>query len=519
MSAFGLGVNWRTRLVTGAVALSFFVSACGDDDEEVASGCLDETPPAVSDGFSEPEVRTSENGVLETTLKGSYGEVEIDGETVETMNFEGSVPAPTLAVCPGDKLIVHFENDLGDTPASWNRSEAEKLPGEHDLPQHEGQLSNLHTHGFHVSPKGNSDNVLLSFKPGEDFTYEYEIPEDHPPGMYWYHPHRHGFVEPQIYAGMYGAIYVQGGLDETEGIEQFPTRTMEIMSMQVEDGAVVPVQVSKTQKSPYYLNGQLEPDLEIGPGEIQRWRILNADDNAIVNLELEGHEFYVLANDGNTLTSVSPQRNLLMGPGERREVLVQGGEDGSYQLKSLEFSQFQGGSVPESTVATLDVTGDEVDDELPADPLLSDQEDLRTAKVDQEHRIVYSEEPLPGGLTEFQINGRPFNPDVVNETMKLGEVNQWLLINATSEWHTFHIHINDFQVTAYKPGNIKDVSQFRPQDVFSRDIDPEDTVKMPPGSGIVMRTRPTDFTGKFVFHCHMVNHEDRGMMGIVRVVE
>ncbi len=199
-------------------------------------------------------------------------------------------------------------------------------------------------------------------------------------------------------------------------------------------------------------------------------------------------------------------------------MLVQRGVDGSYQLKSLEVPQFQGGSVPESTVATLDVTGDEVDDELPADPLLSDQEDLRTAKVDQEHRIV-SRRALPGGATEFQINGRPFNPDVVNETMKLGEVNQWLLINATSEWHTFHIHINDFQVTAYKPGNIKDVSQSRPQDVLSRDIDPDDTIKMPPGIGIVMRTRPTDFTGKFVFHCHMVNHEDRGMMGIVRVVE
>ena len=298
----------------GVLVLAAWLAACGGGDGQVASGCPDKSPQvAASDGLPEPEVRTSENGLLETTLNASYGPVSIDGKQVDTMNFEGSVPGPTLVVCPGDKMIVHFENDLGDTPATWNRSEAPRLPHEMDLPQHQGQLSNLHTHGFHVSPRGNGDNVLLSFKPGEDFTYEYEIPDDHPPGLYWYHPHRHGFVEPQVYAGLYGAMYVQGGLDVTPGIEEFPTRTLEIMSMQVGGGKVVPVQNSETNLSPYYLNGELEPEMDLAPGAIQRWRILNADDNAIVNLELQGHTFYVLANDGNTLSKISPQGNLLLG--------------------------------------------------------------------------------------------------------------------------------------------------------------------------------------------------------------
>lgn len=115
----------------------------------------------------------------------SVSPVEIDGERVVTMNYEDSFPGPTLVICAGDKMVVHFENDLP-------------------------QVTNLHTHGFHVSPSGNHDNVYLDLQPGERFTYEYEIPRDHPAGSYWYHPHRHMFVAPQIFAGLSGAIVHEG---------------------------------------------------------------------------------------------------------------------------------------------------------------------------------------------------------------------------------------------------------------------------------------------------------------------
>lgn len=501
-------------------ALATAIVACGDDDSDsVASACPPDPPNTIADGFPEPPVRTSEDGVLETTLRASYGSVTLDGEEYETMNFEGTVPGPTLAICAGDTLVVHYENDLGDTPEGWLGGISPEAH-EHGAPPEEGQLINLHTHGFHVSPEGNSDNVFLDIPPGDEVTYEYEIPEDHPPGLLWYHPHRHGYSEPQVYAGLVGAIVMQGGLDGAPEIRDIPTRTMVITSTQLGNGKIVPVQKSLTEKSPYFVNGELEPEVRIRPGEVQRWRILNANDNAIVDMRLHGHTFFVLANDGNTLTEVSPRTRLLIGPGERREVLVQGGPGGSYELESLPFSQFQGGGVPSSTIATLISSGERVDDTLPEGTLPTNEwEDLRDAEVDQRHEIVYTEEEVKPGQFEFLLNDKPFDSSRIDETMKLGEVNEWVLTNDTTEWHTFHIHVNDFQVTAYDYKRVPDVSSARPQDVPSRDIDPEDTVKLPPGGTVTMRTRPTDYTGKFVFHCHMLFHEDRGMMGVVRVTD
>jgi FtsP/CotA-like multicopper oxidase with cupredoxin domain len=512
----------RGRLAAVTIAaLGLGVAGCSDDGDETVANCPAEERPTIDDGFPEPPVRSSEDGVLETTLRGSYGPVTLDGDEYETMNYEGSVPGPTLAVCPGDRLVISHENDLGDTPKSWKGA----IPPEaHEHgetgPADAGQLTNLHTHGFHVSPDGVSDNVFLEQAPGEEQTYEYEIPDDHPPGMLWYHPHRHGYVEPQVYAGMLGVLDVRGGLDDAPEIRDIPTRTMVITSTQLGNGKVVPVQKSETPKSPYFLNGELEPEIPIQPGEVQRWRILNGNDNAIVDMKLHGHELYVLANDGNTLTEVSPQKKLLIGPGERREVLVQGGEEGRYELESLPFAQFQHGDLDGSTIATLTSEGEPVDDELPSGELPTNEwEDLRDAEVEERHRLVYSEKEVAPGEFEFLINGKIFDPERIDETMELGEVNEWVLKNATEEWHTFHIHINDFQVTGYKQPRVPDVSIDRPQDVNRRDIDPEDTVKMPPGSTVKLRTRPTDFTGKFVFHCHMLFHEDRGMMGTVTVTE
>ncbi|HEX6115803.1 MAG TPA: multicopper oxidase family protein [Solirubrobacterales bacterium] len=517
-------MSWARLAASATAALAIGAAGCGGDDGDdtsrsAAADCPADARPTIDDGFPEPPVRSSEDGVLETTLRASYGPVELDGDEYETMNYEGSVPGPTLAVCPGDRLVVNYVNDLGDTPASWDGGVAPEAH-EHGEGGGHGQLINLHTHGFHVSPDGNSDNVFLEQAPGEEQTYEYDIPEDHPPGMLWYHPHRHGYSEPQVYAGLLGVIDMRGGLDVAPEIRDIPTRTMVITSTQLGDGEVVPVQKSETEKSPYFVNGELEPEIPIRPGQVQRWRILNGNDNAIVNMRLHGHTLYVLANDGNTLTEVSPQEKLLIGPGERREVLVQGGEEGAYELESLPFSQFQHGRLAGSTIATMTAAGEPVDDELPLGELPADEwEDLRDAEVDQRHKIVYTEEEVAPGQFEFLINGKTFSPDRIDQTMRLGEVNEWVLVNGSEEWHTFHIHVNDFQVTDYEAKAVPDVSTGRPQDVPEGDIDPEDTVKMPPGGKVTMRTRPTDYTGKFVFHCHMLFHEDRGMMGTVTVTD
>ncbi|MGH2350884.1 MAG: multicopper oxidase domain-containing protein, partial [Chloroflexota bacterium] len=138
------GSGLRTPRVAGlalvGAALAAAISACGSSSTEVA-GCIPDPPPSLTESPSTPDVRVSEDGVLETTLRASYSPVTLDGKQYETMNFEGSVPGPTLVVCPGDKLIVHFENDLGDTPQVWQAGAA----NEHGVPHGKGQITNLHT--------------------------------------------------------------------------------------------------------------------------------------------------------------------------------------------------------------------------------------------------------------------------------------------------------------------------------------------------------------------------------------
>ena len=509
------------RSAVGAAGIAVFamaLTACGSGSNSSsaasAKSCVAHRPHEIADGFTTPDVRWAKHGVLETTLRASYGEVTLNGQQYQTMNYEGSVPGPTLVVCPGDTLVVHLKNDLGNAPSSSLAG----IPTMPDMDPGHGQLTNLHTHGFHVSPRGHSDNVFTSVDPKGDFTYTYHVPKDHPPGMYWYHPHRHGYVDTQVYAGMFGVMYVQGGLDDVSRIADIPTRTIVINSLQLGDGVVVADNDATNTQT--LINGVVMPKITVHPGELQRWRIINIGPDAMVKVGLGGQSFTILANDGNTLHRASKQRDLLIGPGQRQEVLVRGGPEGDAQLESLVFNQFQGGTSTVTGLATIHSTREGAVKGLKPltnAPLTGPQEDLRKAKVNDRHRVVYTEQPTPSGGTNFLFNGKIFDPNRLDQVMHLGKVAEWTLVNKTTEWHTFHIHLNKFQITHVKLHNPAGVSPGRVEDVQRGAVERQDTVNMPPGSTVTLRTRPTDFTGKFVFHCHMLFHEDNGMMGTVEI--
>jgi FtsP/CotA-like multicopper oxidase with cupredoxin domain len=161
--------------------------------------------------------------------------------------------------------------------------------------------------------------------------------------------------------------------------------------------------------------------------------------------------------------------------------------------------------VANETLLTLRSGGRPQHMRFSARTVLSKPTDLRTMHVDRQRTIAFNEMNEPSGATKFTLNGMTFDPNRTDVTMKLGSIEQWTLHNETSEWHTFHIHTNDFQVVsvAGKPVPY---------------VDYEDNVALPPHSQTVILMQPTDFTGKFVFHCHVTTHEDRGMMATVQVV-
>ena len=138
------------------------------------------------DGFIEPPVLQSKDGFLSVKLEAAPDAAAGPGR----MAYEQSIPGPTLRLRGGDQLNVALVNSLG------------------------GDSTNLHVHGMHVSPKDNGDNVFIHVEYGQTFNYSYALPESHPPGLYWYHPHSHGDSSQQVAAGLGGAIIVEGGLDD-----------------------------------------------------------------------------------------------------------------------------------------------------------------------------------------------------------------------------------------------------------------------------------------------------------------
>jgi FtsP/CotA-like multicopper oxidase with cupredoxin domain len=425
----------------------------------------------------EPEVRQSNNGLLETTLTASMGPTTVAGMPVTSLNFDGLMPGPTLLVNAGDTLKVTFENQLD-------------------------QMTNLHTHGFHVSPGGNSDNIFVMVEAGESFDYEYDLPANHPPGTYWYHPHPHGTSNPQIGMGLAGVILQDGIVDLVPGLASYPTKVLAIQALQFDtDGVVLP---GSLRTDPMHLvNGQWQPVIRMAPGEIQRWQIANITAGNVYQISLENHVLTQIAADANPFDTPQEQQEFLLGPGERADVLVQGNATpGTYQLRHLMWgvgSQF----TPDLVLATVIVEGDPVTAE-PIPELLVPFEDLRLSEPDRRREIVF--QIVEGADNPYQIDGRSFDPDRVDQKVPLNAMEEWQIYNTSEEWHPFHIHVNDFQVVEIDG---------EPYTAHGYD----DTFLVPAHGSFTMRSRFLDFTGKYVYHCHILFHEDHSMMGVVEVVD
>jgi FtsP/CotA-like multicopper oxidase with cupredoxin domain len=492
------------------------VAAIGTAGRGLFLPWFDYSRAAAAQEFVEPEVRASQDGLLDTTLTAGVLPVQLAGQTVTASVYEGSFPGPTLRVRPGDTLRVNLVNTLNDLPTGlpeYSPFLCHVVTGpSHSPTDHISSCdTNLHVHGFHVSPSDNSDNIFVNVKAGESFQYEYQIPSNHPAGLYWYHPHQHGTVTNQVFGGMAGSIVIEGDIDALPGVAGVPERLLVLQATQLTpDGNVIdivkpPSSVASQQKSYLRLvNGQLNPTMTIRPGETQRWRILNATANVTYLLHLDGHQLHQIAKDGNTLNETWTRDSINLAPGERVEVLIQGGPAGTYALRTLPIPTGFTTQAP-ATLATLVVDGDAVTPE-PLPTTLLPVEDLSTVAIAAQRRFTFQfGTPINPPETRFWINSQQFNGERDDAVVQLDTVEEWVIRNASSSWHPFHIHINDYQVVAVNG---------QPVPVRYH----EDTTGIPPFGEFTMRTRFRDFPGRWVFHCHILIHEDHGMMGTVRAL-
>jgi suppressor of ftsI len=455
-----------------ACSLGFNIGGC--NSKGARSSPSGENAAGASETFVSPPEITSSNGVLNATLTAATATVKVGNRNVLARVYNGLYTPPTLRVRPGDKISLRLVN-AGNDP------------------------TNLHYHGLDVSPLGRSDNIFIHVGNGQVFGYEVVIPRDHSSGLYWYHSHEHALTESQVGGGMSGGLIIEGILDPFPELKNIKERVMLLKDSQIDGNAIS--EKDDPAKSTRTLNGLTNPTIKIRPGETQFWRIGNIGANAYYRLQLEGHKFHQLARDGNRLNQILDLDEIVLPPSSRAEVFVQGAAHGVYALRSLAFNTGPSGDQnPEVALATV-ISEGPAEQPIRLPTRLPPVDDLRNRAVARKRDIVFTESP-----GNFFINGKQFDMSRVDTTVNLGDIEEWTIRNESDEMHTFHIHQLDFQV-------IEVNGQSAPFDGV------QDNVNVPV-RGVVKILLPfTDpvIVGKFVYHCHILSHEDKGMMAVIEV--
>ena len=273
------------------------------------------------------------------------------------------------------------------------------LPHDHNLPNRLS-TTNLHTHGLHVSPDGIADNVLRETEPGQTYDIEVPIPASHPPGTYWYHPHRHGSANVQVAGGMAGALILEGDFADVPEIARARERVLILQQLAFDALGTVesfdtvwPNQAARL----FTVNGQLMPTIAMRPGEVQRWRIIHAGFHDSTPIGLDHHVLHEIAADGIALPRVRTQDSILVVPGQRTDVLVKAGSPGTYALRSLPFDQGEG---PNRiwVLARVVVGGDPLPMNVPAAlPRDRSRRSARTNSPARARSLSRHDRPPPGG--------------------------------------------------------------------------------------------------------------------------
>ena len=495
------------------VAAVLVLAGCGGDD--------DQWTPEAGQKFTEvQQVRPDKDGTVDVELTANALDfIKVANDDLKTRPFGDSLQAPTIHVRPGGTINVRFTNKLGE--------DANK----------KGIPTNIHYHGLHVSPLRKSDNVFRTFDNGKTYKSKVEVPEDQATGTYWYHVHLHGISDEQVMGGLSGVLMVDGIRDLLpDDLAKVPERQIALRDAQTKDRVMfTEKEIDFTADSTRLVNTLYQPKFDMTSDAYELWHMANIGSDVFYDITLQEHTFAVIAEDGVPVWDVDVAKHLVLPPGKRYDVLVKGGTPRSeaYLLQSQPWAQTQyaaekGGPiepqpVPKEAVTLASVTvksGAKVPVPKLPKTLLSPEErekvDLANEKdvdvVKKPFVFSYSASaPLAGLINDVQFT-HDMKPAIAPV---LGQTQEWTLRNTTDDDHPFHIHVNSFQVMSvngepYPARGLQDVVTIPRQ---TRD---EDGKVVHPGE-VVIRNKFTDFTGWFVYHCHILSHEDIGMMATIQV--
>ena len=437
--------------------------------------------------FAQPAVLRSAGGRLQARLVARSGTWLGGRYAAQAFGYNQSSPGPTLLVSPGDELTIRLVNRLAHP-------------------------TNLHTHGLRVSPAGQGDNPFVHVEPGGSFDYRIRIPRDHPPGTHWYHPHHHGHVADQVAGGLLGALLVV----PRTGLDPPVDRVLLLHEVDLDvEGRPRPADGMDRhmgrRAEKVLVNGQLAPRISGQVGVPQRWRVINGCPSRTVTLRLAGHRLLQAAVDGNALPTLRDTVEAIPAGG-RADVWVEPTEAGRFTLSQVQLravdrdlTSVLGLSEPETvedllTLATFHVKASS-GKRHKARPLLDEVErhPAWKARVDRRRRIAFGDAD-----NKFTMDGKLFDADRVDQDVPFGGVEEWTVANEGHMFHPFHLHGWPFVVMG-------DGESAAPFGV------PQDVVNIAPGGEVRLRIAFHGHRGRSVYHCHILDHEDVGMMGVLEV--
>ncbi len=490
--------------------------------------------------------------------------------------------SPTLRLQPGDLLILRLKNALTEpaTPSTpMNQHSATKANVHATIdPCQRGEMTatatNLHFHGLQIPPVCHQDEVLkTAINPADaPFEYRIRIPADQPPGLYWYHPHIHGFTNTEVLGGASGALLIEGIERANTEVAGLPERVLVIRDQDLLNPDAQPVQTDsmppplvmrdaegdilntgtgggKPAKDlsinfvavPY--PNYLPAKIKIRPQEKQLWCVLNA--SAITYLDLQmlvenkpqmlgvvSLDGIPISGNGTTPNKIIWQSHVLMPPAGRVGIIVKGpaaGAAASLITRTIDTGP-AGENDPTRPLATIVATPDAPEPRVqleknPAPLARSTDAWLGDVKPARTRTLYFSEKPHdpnnPNSRTDFYLTvagqqPKLFDPQDTrpNIVVPQGDVEDWIIENRTRELHAFHIHQIHFMLAEWNGIPI--------DEPFLRDTINvsywDGTSPQFPSVKLRMDFRDSQIVGTFLYHCHLLEHEDGGMMGVIQVV-
>jgi FtsP/CotA-like multicopper oxidase with cupredoxin domain len=485
----------------------------------------------------------SVNGVLnaELTMKHSVDDAGYNHYCFNYATSKGDVESPTLRLNQGDRLLL----DVKD------RIETDDSAGMMEMPATAGKVcgdggmmmlssTNVHFHGLNVPPICHQDDVLTTLLQPNDpkFRFDIQIPKNEPPGLYWYHPHVHGFTEFQVNGGAAGALIVEGMEKFHPEVTGLKERVFVIRQQYLVPWVPGPYQLSINYQVAAFPSFP-SPIIDMKPNEKQFWRVANATIQDFLPLQVwfngKPQKLQLIALDGYPLPQSRFQETILIPPAGRAEFIVQAPPQNNDAIFiTLAYSTGPTGNPDlEQELAKISVSGNEKEtpetkQEINATERASQASmksikfaDLEKQKPTTERKLYFSEEfGGTNGPIQFYItvDGQKQKVFEANEkpviTTHVGAVEDWTIENRALETHAFHIHQIHFKVLEVDGKPVAD------QDL-------RDTIEVPfwegPGHPYHSFKARFDFrdptiAGTFVFHCHILLHEDLGMMHKILVL-